>query len=82
MASENSLRQVLVEAATEGMVSIFRIEIDGQEPVRLTCSVLKQLVKPLQGHVATDLLVYLLQLVLVFELEEAQERAVLADGSW
>ena len=64
------------------MVGTFRIEIDGQEPVRLTCSVLKQLVKPLQVHIATDLLVYLFQLVLVFELEEAQERAVLADGSW
>ena len=60
----------------------FRIEIDGQEPVRLTCSVLKQLVKPLQVHIATDLLMNLLQLILVLELEEAQERAVLADGSW
>ena len=67
---------------TEGMVSIFWIEIDGQESVRLTRCVLKQLVKPLQVHIATDLLVYLFQLVLVFELEEAQERAVLADGSW
>ena len=82
MASENSLRQVLIEAAPEGLVGTFGIEIDGQEPVRLAGGILKQLVKALQIYIATDLLVYLLQLVLVLELEEAQQRAVLADGSW
>ena len=59
MASENSLRQVLIEAAPEGLVGTFGIEIDGQEPVRLAGGILKELVKALQVHVASYLLVYL-----------------------
>ena len=82
MATRKILGKVLVEAAPEGLFGLLWIKIDGQKPIWLTCSVLKQLVKPLQVHIAPDLLVYLFQLVLVFELEEAQERAVLADGSW
>ena len=53
------------------MVGTFRIEIDGQEPVRLACRVLEQLVEAIQVHIASNLLVYLLQLVLVLELEKA-----------
>ena len=60
-----------VEAATEGLVGTFGIKIDGQEPVRLACRVLKQLVEAIQVHIASNLLVYLLQLVLVLELEKA-----------
>jgi len=42
---ENSLRQILIEAAPEGLVGTFGIEIDGQEPVWLAGGILKQLVK-------------------------------------
>ena len=70
-SDKNSLRQVFIEAATEGLVGTFGIKIDGQEPVRLACRVLKQLVEAIQVHIASNLLVYLLQLVLVLELEKA-----------
>ena len=65
------LGEVFVEAATEVLVGTFGIKIDGQEPVRLARRILKQLVEAIQVHIASNLLVYLLQLVLVLELEKA-----------
>ena len=58
-----SMPMTLVEVAAEGMVGPLRIEIDGQEPIRLARRKLKQLVEAIEVHIAPNLLVYLLQLV-------------------
>ena len=77
-----SLGGVLVEAATEGLLGLLWIEIDGKKPVWFARGVLKELVKAIQIHIASDLLVYLLELVLVLELEQAEKCAVLTNRSW
>jgi len=82
MGTIKFLGEVLVEAATEGLLGLLWIEIDGKKPVWFARGVLKELVKAIQIHIASDLLVYLLELVLVLELEQAEECAVLSNRSW
>ena len=74
------LGEVFVETATEGLLGLLWIKIDGKKPVRLAGGILKELVKAIQ--IASNLLVYLLELVLVLELEQAEECAVLTNRSW
>ena len=76
------LGEVLVEAAPEGLFGLLWIKIDGKKPVRLAGGILKELVKAIQIHIASNLLVYLLELVLILELEQAEKRAVLTNRSW
>ena len=76
------LGEVFIEAATEGLLGLLWIKIDGKKPVRLAGCILKELVKAMQIHIASNLLVYLLELVLILELEQAEERAVLTNWSW
>ena len=82
MGTIKFLGEVLVEAATEGLLGLLWIKINGKKPVRLAGCILKELVKAIQIHITSDLLVYLLELVLVLELEQAEERAVLTNRSW
>ena len=65
------LGEVFVEAATEGLLGLLWIKINSKESVGLAGCILKELVKAIQIHIASNLLVYLLQLVLVLELEKA-----------
>ena len=76
------LGEVLVEAAPEGLFGLLWIKINSKESVGLAGCILKELVKAIQIHIASDLLVYLLELVLVLELEQAEKRAVLTNRSW
>ena len=76
------LGEVLVEAAPEGLFGLLRIKINSKESVGLAGCILKELVKTIQIHITSDLLVYLLELVLVLELEQAEECAVLTNWSW
>ena len=82
MGTIKFLGEVFVEAATEGLLGLLWIKIDGKKPVRLACGILKELVKAIQIHVTPNLLVYLLELVLVLQLEQAEECAVLTNRSW
>ena len=74
--------EVFVEAATEGLLRQLWIKIDGKESVGLARGVLKEFIKAIQIHIASNLLVDLLELVLVLELEQAEKRAVLTNRSW
>ena len=76
------LGEVLVEAAPEGLFGLLWIKIDGKKPVRLAGGILKELVKTIQIHITSDLLVYLIVLILFLELEQAEECAVLSNRSW
>ena len=76
------LGEVLVEAASEGLLGLLWIKINSKESVGLAGCILKELVKTIQIHITSDLLVYLLELVLVLELEQAEECAVLTNRSW
>ena len=64
------------------MIGVLGIEIDCQKPIWLARGVLKELVKAIQIHITPNLLVYLLELVLVLELEQAEKCAVLTNRSW
>ena len=76
------LGEVFVKAAPEGLFGLLWMKIDGKESVGLAGCILKELVKAIQIHIASDLLVYLLELILVLELEQAEKRAVLTNRSW
>ena len=82
MGTIKFLGEVFVEAATEGLLGLLWIKINSKESVGLARCILKELVKAIQIHIASDLLVYLLELVLVLELEQAEECAVLTNWSW
>ena len=82
MCTIKFLGEVLVEAAPEGLFGLLWIKINGKKPERFARGILKELVKAIQIHIASDLLVYLLELVLVLELEQAEECAVLTNWSW
>ena len=76
------LGEVLVEAAPEGLFGLLWIKINSKESVGLAGCILKELVKTIQIHITSDLLVYLLELILILELEQAEECAVLSNRSW
>ena len=76
------LGEVFVEAATEGLFGFPWIKIDSKKPIRLACGVLKEFIEAIQIHVTPNLLVYLLELILILELEQAEKRAVLTNQSW
>ena len=82
MSTIKFLGEVLVEAAPEGLFGLLWIKIDGKKPIRFPRGVLKELVKANKIHIASDLLVYLLELVLILELEQAEKCAVLTNRSW
>ena len=82
MGTIKFLGEVFVEAATEGLLGLLWIKIDDKKPIRLACGILKELVKAIQIHIASNLLVDLLELVLVLQLEQAEKRAVLTNRSW
>ena len=73
------LGEVFVEAATEGLLGLLWIKINSKESVGLAGCILKELVTTIQIHITSDLLVYLLELILILELEQAEERAVLTN---
>ena len=74
--------EVFVEAASEGLLGLLWIEIDGKKPIRLARGVLKEFVKTTQIYITSNLLVNLLELILILELEQAEECAVLTNRSW
>ena len=81
MGTIKFLGEVFVEAATEGLLGLLWIKINGKKPERFARGILKELVKAIQIHVTPNLLVYLLELILILELEQAEKRAVLTNRS-
>ena len=71
--------EVFIEAASEGLLWRLGIEVDRQETKWFGGSIGEEFVKLRQLHIRPNFLMDLLQLILVFQFEQAQEGAVLTN---